>query len=102
VARRNPAARLTVRLADIRIMRGWEYVVFVAQIVSRRREKRALAELQTTMTDLATLVGERWREADARDAELLRLTRRLAQLTVAVVVLTVVVIGVTVWVGASA
>lgn len=93
------ADRLTVRLADVRILRGWEYVTFAAALVGRRGERIALKELNRATADLAEYVGSRWREADDRDRELLRLTRKLAQLTVAVVVLTVVVAGVTVWVG---
>jgi hypothetical protein len=56
-------------------------------LLARRQNKRAIAELQEVAREIAEVVGTRWREGDARDDAMVKMTRRVTQLTWALLLL---------------
>jgi hypothetical protein len=69
-----------------------------------RRSERATKELAGISADPGTLIGERWREGDAREGRLIelqasveRMTRWLVFLTVAVGLIGIAGIGASLW-----
>ena len=85
------------RLADLRLPRYWLVSVGAALVLARRRQNQELAGAVEGVEEIATLIGERWRETDRREAELLALQARVVRLTWAMLLLTVAVLGVTIW-----
>jgi len=79
-----------VRLADIRLPRAWPLPVMAALLLARRREVRALRDMERTSKDLAEITVQRWQEGDARADRLIALTDTLARLTWVLLAVTLV------------
>jgi hypothetical protein len=84
------------RLADVRVPNGILPPIIYALLVRQRRTNKAVAEFGKVSGEFGTFIGNRMKQSDERDNEVLELTRTVKRLTSWLVVLTVVlgVIGV--------
>lgn len=92
------------RLADVQVPHGTLTALLLGGLLRMRRSERATKELRDIGAELGTLIGDRWREGDEREARLIelqasveRMTRWLVLVTVAVGLIGIAGIGATLW-----
>lgn len=85
-----------IRLADVRLPRRWLLPAIVALLLIRRRQNRALQDVEKVGKDLGEIAAQRWREGDVRADRLIALTRTLTLLTWVLLAVTAVTLVVNV------